>query len=81
MTLPPGRARLVTSPVASGSDSRSTATIGIVRVAFAAATTAAGEIAAMTSTGRRTSSAAMPRIASLGPGRMRYSIARFVPSA
>lgn len=71
MTLPPGRVRVVTSPRATGSDSRSTATIGIARVAFVAAVTAAGEIAVMTSTGRRTSSRARARIASLVPGRMR----------
>ena len=45
MTFPPGRARPVTNFSAIGSDSRSTATIGIVLVASAAARTDAGPIA------------------------------------
>ena len=71
MTLPPGRARLWARPSASGSVSRSMATIGIVGVARTAAATAAGAIAVSTSTGRPTSSRAMASIVSAGPGLIR----------
>jgi len=57
VTLPPGRARLATTPVAIGSMA-ATNTIGIVRVAFLAAGTGGVPDATITSTLRPTSSAA-----------------------
>jgi len=63
-----------------GSDSRSTATIGVDFVAPAAARTAAGPIATIAFIRRRTSSAARPAISSAVPARTRYPIVRLVPS-
>ena len=80
VTFRPGRARLVTKPAATGSDSKSTATIGMDFVAPAAARTAAGPIATMPSIPSRTSSAAKPAMSSVLPARTRNSITRFVPS-
>ena len=58
VTLPPGRLRLVTSPLRTGSETAAK-TIGIVVVASLAASAATGPpIAAMTLTRWRTSSAA-----------------------
>jgi len=57
--LPPGRAMLATKPLATGSLSRSPATMGMVAVAACAARTAAGLIAAIRSTLRVTRSAAI----------------------
>src|SRR5262249_26293147 len=47
--LPPGRAKLLTQPLETGSFSRSIPTIGIVVVAFIAATNAYCDAARMTS--------------------------------
>src|SRR5437870_1815796 len=50
VTLRPGRARLATKPLATGSLSRSIAITGMLVVAWAAACTAAGAAATMAST-------------------------------
>ena len=57
VTFPPGRARLFTRPISTGSPPP-TKTMGIVFVAFAAARAALGPTAKMISTPERTSSAA-----------------------
>jgi len=57
VTLPPGRARLATRPIATGSPPLKK-TIGIVEVWLFAASTAASPLAAITSTLRPTRSAA-----------------------
>ena len=77
VTLPPGRARLATRPVPTGSPS--TKTIGMTDVACFAAT-AALPPATMTSTLSRTNSAAISAKRSLRPSAQRYSIARLRPS-
>src|SRR5215813_2458612 len=76
--LPPGRAKLATSPSLTGS-SPPTKTIGIVVVA---ALTANAEVptVAMTATRRRTSSAASAGSRSVRLSAQRYSIATFSPS-
>src|SRR2546426_1507268 len=58
VTLPPGRARLVTRPMTTGSPPIPTPTIGIAWVVFLAARVGAPDPTTMTSTLRRTSSAA-----------------------
>jgi hypothetical protein len=78
VTLPPGRARLATIPVAMGSMA-ATNTIGIVRVAFLAATTGGVPDAMITSTLRWTSSAAASGSWSALPANP-YSILIFWPS-
>jgi len=59
VTFPPGRPRLMTSPVATGSTTADI-TMGIVLVAPSAALTAGVEFAMMMSTLRRMSSGARP---------------------
>ena len=77
--FPPGRGRLSTRPAAIGSVT-SIKTIGIVLVAFLAAT-AAGVLGAMIkSTLRRTSSSAKAESRSSLPSAYRYSKTMFLPS-
>jgi len=76
VTLPPGRARLVTSPVATGSITPAM-TIGMVAVACFAAWIAGGAYVTMMSTFRRTSSVARPGRRSYLPSAHRDSIAMF----
>jgi len=63
VTLPPGRARVSTNPLATGSPA-ATITIGIVLVAFWAASAAHGE--RMDTRAADTARAADPAMASLG---------------
>jgi hypothetical protein len=79
VTLPPGRDRLATRPLASGSPTL-TITIGIVRDACRTAITFCAAGATMTSTWRRTSSAARAGSRSYRPSEDRCSIRRFRPS-
>src|SRR5262245_42124963 len=58
VTCPPGRDRLLIQPFAIGSDSKSSATIGMVALAASAACTPAGLTGSMTSTLRSASSTA-----------------------
>ena len=76
--LPPGRARLTTKPLPSGSSAKAK-TIGMTDVACFAARTAAPPVT-MTSTLSRTNSAAMSAKRSLRPSPQRYSIATVRPS-
>jgi len=76
--LPPGRARLVTSPEATGS-APPVKTIGIVLVACRAASSAPGA-ATMTSTFRSTSSAARSGRSSRFQAADRYSIMMVRPT-
>ena len=78
VTLPPGRARLATRPVPSGSCA-SAKTIGMTDVACFAARTALPDVT-MTSTFKRTNSAAISANRSLRPSAQRYSIAMVRPS-
>src|SRR5437867_3308141 len=77
--LPPGRARLVTKPEATGS-ATTVMTTGMVLVACATARMAGVEPTTMTSTLRRTSSAARPGRRSSRPSAHRNSIAMLRPS-
>ena len=79
MTLPPGRARLATRPVPTGS-AATAKTIGMTDVACFAARTAAVPAVTMTSTLSRTNSAAISAKRSLRPSAQRYSIATVRPS-
>src|SRR5207247_11013287 len=58
VTCPPGREKLLIRPLVIGSDSRSSATIGMVVLAACAACTAAGLTATITSTLRSANSTA-----------------------
>jgi hypothetical protein len=81
VTFPPGRARLATKPVATGSMDAPAITIGMVRVAFMAAVAPTSVDVTMTSTPSATRSAA--RAANrLGPPprAVRNSIAKFWPA-
>ena len=79
MVLPPGRARLATNPAPTGS-AETAITIGIVRVACLAAWVGGVSTVTMTSTLRRTSSAAnSPRRLSC-PSPNRYSMLMLFPS-
>ena len=78
VTLPPGRARLATMPLPTGSPAIAN-TIGIVEVACIAAV-AALPTEKMTSTLSRTNSAANSANRSLRPSAQRYSIATVRPS-
>ena len=78
MTLPPGRARLATKPLPTGSPATAN-TIGMTDVACFAATTAVPAVT-MTSTLSRTNSAAISAKRSLRPSAQRYSIATVRPS-
>ena len=80
VTLPPGRARLATSPFPTGS-LVALKTIGIVGAAFFAARTARGSpLVAITSTLRAMRSVASAGNRSYWNSAQRYSIARFCPS-
>ena len=79
VTLPPGRARLATRPVPTGSAAIAK-TIGMTDVACFAAMTAAVPAVTMTSTLSRTNSAAISAKRSLRPSAQRYSIATVRPS-
>src|SRR6266481_8098489 len=78
--LPPGFARLRTNPIATGSLSRSTATIGMWLVACLAAASAAAPRTKRTSTLSRTRSAASWDSRSGLPSACRYSTTTFRPS-
>src|SRR5215470_15984053 len=77
--LPPGRARLATNPVATGSPAEAM-TIGIVCVALFAACTAGVNSATMTLTLSRTNSAATALACSVLPSADRHSTKMFWPS-
>ena len=79
VTLPPGRARLATRPLPTGS-SASANTIGMTDVACFAARTGAAPAVTMTSTLSRTNSAAISAKRSLRPSAQRNSIATVRPS-
>ena len=79
VTLPPGRAKLATSPASTGSVAL-TMTIGIVVVARLAASAGAWEEATITSTLCRTRSAASSARRSRRPSAQRYSMTTFLPS-
>jgi hypothetical protein len=78
--FPPGCARLAASPLATGSVSKSSATMGILCVACLATCTAGELEATSTSTGRRTNSAAWARSRSSCAAAHRYSMAMVWPS-
>jgi hypothetical protein len=78
VTLPPGRARLITKPSPTGSVATAR-TIGIVDVTCFAAYPALAAVT-MTSTLSRTNSAANSAKRSLRPSAQRYSIATVRPS-
>ena len=78
MTLPPGRAKLVTKPSPTGSFA-TTRIIGVVDVARFASMAAAPEVT-MTSTLSRTNSAAISAKRVRRPSAQRYSIATVRPS-
>ena len=77
--FPPGRLRLATSPVSTGSLGK-IMTIGMLLVAFFAASAADPAGATITSTLRRTRSAASSGNRSTFPSAHRYSMTRFCPS-
>ena len=77
--FPPGRAKLAMKPLATGSDSRSSPTTGIVFVAFVAALIADELTATITSTLRRAASAAYSRSRSSLPPANRSSMRMFWP--
>src|SRR5262245_15677653 len=79
VTFPPGRARLATRPTRTGSSS-AVMTIGIVVVAFLAASAAGLLPAKITSTFRRTNSDAKLGNRSTLPSAQRSSTWRFCPS-
>src|SRR6516165_6203881 len=79
VTLPPGRLRLETRPISTGS-APVAKTIGMVLVAALAATAAGGASATITATGSATSSAANPGSRSKRPSAVRYFIATLRPS-
>jgi Na+-transporting methylmalonyl-CoA/oxaloacetate decarboxylase beta subunit len=77
--LPPGRERLGTRPVLTGSATR-VMTMGIEGVAFLAAWAAGVLMARMASTLSRTSSSAMAASRSFSPPECRNSIVMVLPS-
>ena len=77
--FPPGRARLATNPLPTGSGSCAM-TIGIVEVASLTARVTVGPAETMTSTLRRTSSAAISLRRSSFPSAERHSMIMFLPS-
>src|SRR5262249_1881760 len=79
VTLPPGRARLATSPLPTGSPATEN-TIGIVAVACFAATISGVPEVTIISTLRRANSAAISAARSLRPSIQRYSITTVRPS-
>ncbi len=78
--LPPGCAKLRTKPIATGSLSRSTATVGMWLVASLAAASAAAPLTTRTATLSRTRSAASWDSRSGLPSACRYSTTTFRPS-
>ena len=78
--FPPGRARLATNPLPTGSVSNDM-TMGIVEVASLAARVTVGPVVTMTSTLRRTSSAASVGRRSGFSSACRYSMTMFLPSS
>jgi hypothetical protein len=80
VTLPPGRARLVTKPLPTGSPDP-TKTIGIFDVACIAAAVEGVAVVKMTSTLSRTNSAAKSANRSLRPSAQRNSKVTLRPSA
>jgi hypothetical protein len=79
VTFPPGRARLATNPMPTGSET-STMTMGMVDVARRAAMTGGVAHATMTSTLLRRSSVTTPGFASKEPCGHRTSMTMFCPS-
>ena len=79
VTLPPGRARLATNPLPTGSGS-CLMTMGIVLVASLAAWVTVAPPVTMRSTLRRTNSAASSGSRSGFPSEYRYSMGMFFPS-
>ena len=79
VTFPPGRARLVTSPVATGSPA-ATITTGMSAATFLAACVSAVTVVTMISTFCRTRSSARSGSRSSLPSAYRRSITRFLPS-
>ena len=79
VTLPPGRAKLATRPLPTGSPAVAN-TIGITDVACFAARTVGVLCVRITSTFSRTNSAAISEKRSLRPSAQRYSIATVRPS-
>ena len=77
--LPPGRARLATNPLPTGSVSVAM-TMGTVVVASLAARVTVGPVVTIKSTLRRTSSAASAARRSNFPSAYRYSMTMFFPS-
>src|SRR5213595_2696236 len=77
--FPPGRLRLATSPISTGSLGK-IMTMGMLLVAFFAASAADPAGATITSTLRRTNSAARSGSRSTFPSAHRYSMMRFWPS-
>ena len=78
VAFPPGRARLATCPIPTGS-AWVAKTMGMFRVACRAASTSVEEVAKITSTFRRTSSAASSRICA-APSAQRNSMTTFLPT-
>jgi hypothetical protein len=81
--FPPGRARLATKPAATGSAPVAAITIGIVAVASFAAWTIVAPLATITSTRRRTRSAASsPKLSRFfsGPASLEDDVLAFYPS-
>ena len=78
VTFPPGRARLATMRCLTAS-AESAMTMGIVLVAFFARRAPCPVLVTMTSTLRRTSSAASSASLSMSPSADRYSMAMFLP--
>jgi len=79
VTFPPGLAKLETNPSSTGS-AAAAKTMGIVLLAFLAASIATRELVTMTSTLRRTTSAARSGRVSILPSAYRYSMKMFFPS-
>ena len=77
--LPPGRAKLATSPVPTGSAEISI-TIGIVLVAFLSATIAGSPSAVTITFGRRFTSSTATAVYRSGPSAYRLTMVRFSPS-
>src|SRR5258706_225977 len=77
--FPPGRARLVTNPLPTGSGSCKK-TMGIVVVASLAARVSVAPVVTITSTLSRTSSAARAGARVKFPSALRYSMMMFFPS-
>ena len=79
--LPPGRARLAATPLATGSVSKSIATIGMVRVADRAAFSTAGPLAMITLTFFAMTSATRGAICAGSPSAARPTISTWAGAA